>query len=199
MKRYSSVTTLWCQVFWLLHSFLYEFVNAEDVRPYAAKACSLWFQNAADGVETTQGTYRALWAAAEHVMAEANPMSMLGRADDVESRIPLDKSPMPFESASLYASIWQAAQLAGWDRATIHRISKRISKLIPSDLDAWYELEVVPLDDPVARLARRAFDVMYEHECVNNPICDRAAEIWAREDRMNDRWIENERLAREGI
>lgn len=199
MKRYSSVTALWYQVFWLLHNFLCEFVDAEDVRPYAAKACSLWFQNAADGVETTQGTYRALWAAAEHVIAEANPMSMLGRVDDVESGIPLDKGRLPCESASLYAAIWQSAQLAGWDRATIHRISKRISKLIPCDVDAWHELEVAPLDDPVARLARRAFDVMYEHECVNNPICDRSAEIWAREDRMNDRWIENERLAREGI
>lgn len=199
MTRYSTVTAIWYRAYWLIQNFLGQLLDDVDVRPAAAKACALWFQNAADGIETTNGAYRSLFAAAELVWAERDPMALAAATLDVEARIPLDVDHLPCDLARLYGAIWQSAQLCQWDRATIHRISKRISNLIPSAVDEWWEWEPVPIDDPVARLARRAFDLMYEHECDDNPVCARSGEIWAREDRMNDRWIENERLAREGI
>jgi len=199
VKRYSTVTAIWYRVFWLLRGFLGYYLGEDQLHAATAYTCALWFQMAADGVETTQGAYRALWGAAEHVLAKADPMHMLGTADDVEGRIPLDMGHLPCDVARLYAAIWQAAQQCEWDRATIHRISKRISKMIPTDLEEWYETEPAPIDDPVARHARRAFAVMYEHECDDNPVCAKSGDIWAREDQANDRWIETERLAREGI
>lgn len=199
MMKYSAVTKVWYHAYWLVHRFLMGYLDSEQCGAAASRTCSLWFQNAADGVESSEGAYRALFAAAEYVMTHVDPGHLLGLSADMEASIPLDQGTLPYHMSSLYASIWQAAQLCQWDRATIHKIAKRISGLVPTDNDEWYETEPVPFDDPVARLARRAFDVMYEHDCVDNPICDQSGVIWEREDTRSQAWIETERLAREGI
>lgn len=199
MKKYSAVTKLWYDAYWLIHRFLWPYVGPDWCGEAASRTCSLWFQNAADGVESSQGAYRALFGAAEYVMTHLDPGHLLGLAADMEASIPLDQGTLPCDLSRLYAAIWQAAQQAQWDRATIHKLAKRISSLVPTSSDEWYETESVPFDDPVARLARRAFDVMYEHECVDNPICDQSGVIWEREDTRSQAWIETERLAREGI
>lgn len=199
MNKYSGVTAIWYRAYWLVHRFLMEYLPIEQTGPGASKACALWFQMAADGLETAQGAYRALFGAAEHVLAQADPMHLLGTSDQAESSIPLEMDTLPCDLSRLYAAIWQATQQSGWDRATIHRISKRISKMVPTGMSEYYETEPPPIDDPVARLARRAFDLMYEHECTDNPTCARSSDIWQREDQASTRWIENERLAREGI
>lgn len=199
MKKWSVVVAIWYRAYWQVWSFLDGILDADQTHSAASMACSLWFQMAADGQTTTDGAYRALFAAAEHVLAQADPMHLLGSADDLEAKIPLKEDTLPCDLSRLYAAIWQSAQFNGWDRATIHRIAKRISKMVPSDADSWWEREPIPLDDNVARLARRAFDLMYDHECDDNPVCIRSAQIWEQEDRLSSRWIENERLAREGI
>lgn len=199
MNKYSGVTAIWYRAYWLVHSFLMDPLPIDQVQAAASKACALWFQMAADGLETAHGAYRALFGAAEHVLAQADPMHLLGSVEDMEARIPLQVDTLPCDLSRLYAALWQSGQQCGWDRATIHRISKRISKMVPTGMSEWYETEAPPIDDPVARLARRAFDIMYEHECTDNPTCARSSDIWQREDQASTRWIENERLAREGI
>jgi len=199
VKKYSAVTTIWYRAYWLVHPVICGYIDAAYATAAASKACSLWFQMAADGQESTDGAYRALFAAVQHVLVQADPMHLLGSADDFDAAIPLTTGTLPCDLSRLYAAIWQSAQQNEWDRATIHRIAKRLSKMVPYDSDEWYETEPPPLDDPVARLARRAFDVMHEHECTDNPICEQSSRIWEREDKASTRWIETERLAREGL
>jgi hypothetical protein len=199
VTKYAAVVAIWYRAYWQVFAFLDGMLKAYQTHAAASRACSLWFQNAADGVETTQGAYRALFTAAEYVLAQADPMHLLGRVDDFDARVPLQQGTLPCDLSRLYAAIWQAAQQSEWDRSTIHRIAKRISKMVPTDEADWRELEVPPIDDEVARLSRRAFDFMYDHQCADNPVCTRSGEIWEREDQLSERWIENERLAREGI
>lgn len=199
MHKYSAVTAIWYRAYWAVFTFLDKYLYAEQCHNAAARACSLWVQQALDGVETANGCYRSLFAAAEHVLMQLDPAHLLGDPQEFQERIPLDTGTLACDMSRLYAAIWQAGRQGEWDRATIHKVAKRLSSLVPTSEDEWRNTEPAPIDDPVARLVRRAFDVMHEHECVDNPICDQSGLIWEREDTCSQAWIENERLAREGL
>jgi len=199
VSKYGSVTAIWYRAYWQVYAFLDKYLYPEQCHSATARACSLWVRQALDGVETANGCYRSLWAAAEHVLMQLDPAHLLSNPMEFQERIPLNTDTLACDMSRLYAAIWQAGRQGEWDRATIHKVSKRLSSLVPTSVDEWRNTLPAPIDDPVARLVRRAFDVMHEHECVDNPICNQSGVIWEREDQASQRWIETERLAREGI
>lgn len=199
MSPYGDVVEIWHKAYWTLTVFLDRFLAPDACEAASAKAIGLWFRNAADGVETTHGAYRSLFAAAEKVFSEGDPMTLTGATYDLSDVIPLHDMRLACDLSRLYAAIWQTAQLSTWDRATINRLSRRVGRMVPRSEDNWITLDPVAFDDPDARLARRAFAVMHDHECVDNPVCERAAVIWEQEEARSAAWINDERLAREGL
>lgn len=199
MSPYGDVIGIWYKAYWMLHAYLNKWLPGEVCGTSAGKACGLWFRAAVDGVETTDGAYRALFRAAEEVLFQIDPAHLLGTSEDVVSRIPLYDLRMACDLSRLYAALWQAGQLNFWDRATVNRLSKRLALMHPLTEETWGSMSPAAIDDPEARLSRRAFAVMHDHECVDNPICSRSAVIWEQEEQRSSQWIMDERLAREGL
>lgn len=198
-KPYGDLPSIWYRAYWAIRVYLDPYLDIETCTAAAAKACGLWFRLAADGEATPYGAYHALYSSAREVLVMRLGMGLNASDKDLNERIPLYADQLPCDLARTYALIWQGTQLAGWDRRTINLVSKTVGVTWLRDEAVWTSLEPGLCDGPVPSLVRCAFDVIREHSCTDNPVCTRSALIWEREDMANDRWLQEQRLAREGI
>lgn len=197
MNRGEQLQTAWFDAHQELRVFLSKWFTADEALPMASTACGWWIERAADGEQPSTGPYVALYASA---VAVANvQISMFGalKMDIAASHIPVNTSMLPYQLSKIHTDIWRAAQLLSWDRKTIRRVSKGITRVWPISATSWREMGLEPLGNLVPPLVRRAVDVLSEHECLGCKICDETAVRWEDADRRTEVWFVGARLRKE--
>ena len=196
MKSVEDVKELWYEAHTALREYLEPFSDIEYARSMASKACGYWVQAAADGMVTPYGPYAQLYASAVYVLQHQAGLTVIFPVETLESAVPVDNGRLPYSLSRLYNEVWFAAQLLHWDRKTVHRAAKGLSQSWPSSSTTWSPLGVDWLGGLVLPLARRAFDVVVEHKCLDCVVCQDFSVRWENDDKRTEEWKTNQRLAR---
>ena len=192
------LTRTWYEAHTVLREYLEQYVANDVARTLASRACSVWVQSAADGNRPQRGPYAYLYTCAIVVLQENLGMGLTIAVCDLEVAIPVSTELLPYQLAKLFTDVWKAGQLLSWDRKTIHRAAKGLSKRWPDSPSTWCELVGDEMSPLVLPLARRAVAVLSEHQCLDCQICGEAAVRWEEDDQRTEVWNANQRLARQG-
>lgn len=197
MNRGEQLQTAWFDAHQELRVFLSKWVTADEALPMASTACGWWIERAADGEQPSTGPYVALYASAVSVVNLQISMHGTIPLDVAAVHIPVNTSMLPYQLSKIHTDIWRAAQLLSWDRKTIRRVSKGITRVWPVSATSWGNMGLEPLGNLVPPLVRRAVDVLSEHECLGCKVCDETAVRWENADRRTEEWFVGARLRKE--
>jgi len=189
--------TAWWDAHQELRVFLARWVTADQALPMASVACGWWIERAADGEQPSTGPYVALYASAVAVVNLDIGMGGSIPLDIAAIHIPVSTSLLPYQLSKIHADIWKAGQLLRWDRKTIRRVSKGITRVWPVSPGGWAEMGLEPLGNLVPPLVRRAVAVLDEHECLDCKICEETAVRWENADTRTDEWFAGARARKD--
>lgn len=179
-----------------LREFVQPFFSLDVGRRLASEACGLWVRNALDGKVPDTCAYALTFDAVSHLVIQQPGPTSLVSPGALSMRYPLSQSLLPYQLAKLYWDIWKAGQLLKWDQKIRNRASKGVSEAWPSGPVYWTSLDPLGIGPLAGPLGRRAVEVLAEHECTDNSLCNEAAEKWEAEDKRTETWFTARRLER---
>jgi len=197
VTREEKLSAVWYEAHMGLREYLEAWVDVDTARTAASKACAIFVEQAADGMQLKVGPYGQLYAAA---YACIGPLSMRFEipSDEIaQAAVPAHARRLPYDLSKVYTDVWKASQLLHWDRKTIHRVTRGLALTWPVSDSGWAELGVTPLGNLVPPLVRRAVETLDHHRCLDCKICTEAAVRWEYGDNCTEAWLTARRVAKE--
>lgn len=197
MNREEQLRAAWYEAHQGLRDYLEPWSDIDTARRLASHACGIWVQMAADGVSLSAGPYASLYACAYQTLTALSLTFEIPTDAIALSAVPVNTTLLPYQLSKIYVDVWKAAQLLHWDRRHIHRLAVGLGTVYPVTPHDWAELGSQPLGNMVPPLARRAVEVLEDHQCLDCQICAAGALRWEDADRATERWFTDQRLERE--
>lgn len=177
-----------------LREWVQPFLSIALGRRFASKSCGYWVRQALDGHTPQTCAYDLLFQAMRHVVGLEPGMPELGIPELLHDTPDSTRTLLPYQMSKLYWDIWKAGQLLKWDQKIRNRASKGVSEAWPSGPVYWTSLDPLGIGPLAGPLGRRAVEVLAEHECTDNSLCNEAAEKWEAEDKRTETWFTARRL-----